>query len=194
MTLESDKNLGGVGALLIVLSPIAMAGTGILAIVGLILLLISLKGMARHFKERRIFDNALYGVVLAVVGVVISLVVIMVTAIAALSRYAVDFLRPMDWVRMGQIFSRMANFGEMWSLFGGIATAIVVLFVFLIVAVIYFRRTLVTLAAKTDVQLFSTAGLIMLVGAVLTIVVIGLLLVWISFILLTVAFFSIKAK
>jgi uncharacterized membrane protein len=100
----------------------------------------------------------------------------------------------MDWVRMGQIFSRMANFGEMWSLFGGIAAAIVVLFVFLIVAVIYFRRTLVTLAAKTDVQLFSTAGLIMLVGAVLTIVVIGLLLVWISFILLTVAFFSIKAK
>jgi uncharacterized membrane protein len=194
MTLESDKNLGGVGALLIVLSPIAMAGTGILAIVGLILLLISLKGMARHFKERRIFDNALYGVVLAVVGVVISLVVIMVTAIAALSRYGVDFLRPMDWVRMGQIFSRMANFGEMWSLFGGIAAAIVVLFVFLIVAVIYFRRTLVTLAAKTDVQLFSTAGLIMLVGAVLTIVVIGLLLVWISFILLTVAFFSIKAK
>jgi uncharacterized membrane protein len=194
MTLESDKNLGGVGALLIVLSPIAMAGTGILAIVGLILLLISLKGMARHFKERRIFDNALYGVVLAVVGVVISLVVIMVTAIAALSRYGVDFLRPMDWVRMGQIFSRMANFGEMWSLFGGIAAAIVVLFVFLIIAVIYFRRTLVTLAAKTDVQLFSTAGLIMLVGAVLTIVVIGLLLVWISFILLTVAFFSIKAK
>jgi uncharacterized membrane protein len=194
MTLESDKNLGGVGALLIVLSPIAMAGTGILAIVGLILLLISLKGMARHFKERRIFDNALYGVVLAVVGVVISLVVIMVTAIAALSRYGVDFLRPMDWVRMGQIFSRMANFGEMWSLFGGIAAAIVVLFVFLIVAVIYFRRTLVTLAAKTDVQLFSTAGLIMLVGAVLIIVVIGLLLVWISFILLTVAFFSIKAK
>ncbi|KUO40087.1 MAG: hypothetical protein APZ16_05585 [Candidatus Hadarchaeum yellowstonense] len=194
MTLESDKNLGGVGALLIVLSPIAMAGTGILAIVGLILLLISLKGMARHFKERRIIDNALYGVVLAVVGVVISLVVIMVTAIAALSRYGVDFLRPMDWVRMGQIFSRMANFGEMWSLFGGIAAAIVVLFVFLIVAVIYFRRTLVTLAAKTDVQLFSTAGLIMLVGAVLTIVVIGLLLVWISFILLTVAFFSIKAK
>jgi uncharacterized membrane protein len=186
--------LGGVGALLIVLSPIAMAGTGILAIVGLILLLISLKGMARHFKERRIIDNALYGVVLAVVGVVISLVVIMVTAIAALSRYGVDFLRPMDWVRMGQIFSRMANFGEMWSLFGGIAAAIVVLFVFLIVAVIYFRRTLVTLAAKTDVQLFSTAGLIMLVGAVLTIVVIGLLLVWISFILLTVAFFSIKAK
>jgi len=194
MTLESDKNLGGVGALLIVLSPIAMAGTGILAIVGLILLLISLKGMARHFKERRIFDNALYGLVLAVVGVVISLVVIMVTAIAAFSRYGVDFLRPMDWVRMGQIFSRMANFGEMWSLFGGIAAAIVVLFVFLIVAVIYFRRTLVTLAAKTDVQLFSTAGLIMLVGAVLTIVVIGLLLVWISFILLTVAFFSIKAK
>jgi len=40
--------------------------------------------------------------------------------------------------------------------------------------------------------MFSTAGLLLLIGAVLTIIVIGVIVVWIAMILLAVAFFSIK--
>jgi len=53
---------------------------------------------------------------------------------------------------------------------------------------------LTSLAEKTGVGLFGTTGLILLIGAVLTIILIGFLLLWVALILLTVAFFSIKPE
>ena len=45
---------------------------------------------------------------------------------------------------------------------------------------------------KTGVRLFGTTGLLILIGAVLTIIGIGFILLRIALILLTIAFFSIK--
>jgi len=195
MTLESNKNLGGIGTLLIIVSPVAMgAAAAALCLIGLILLLIALNGMAKDFKESKIYDNALYGILIAIVGLVVSVAVVLVTAIATLSRYGIDLFRPADWSRMGLMFSNLANFEGLWAIFGGVAVALAVAFVFIIVAVIFLRRSLLLLSAKTGVHMFSTAGLIMLIGAVLTIVAVGFLLLWIAFVLLTVAFFSIKTK
>ena len=47
---------------------------------------------------------------------------------------------------------------------------------------------------KTGVGLFGTTGLLILIGAVLTIIGIGFILLWIALILLTVSFFSIKTQ
>jgi uncharacterized membrane protein len=63
-----------------------------------------------------------------------------------------------------------------------------------IVVAIFFRRSLTTLSAKTGVGLFATAGLVMLIGAVLTIIIIGVLIIWIALILVAVAFFQTKAQ
>ncbi|MGQ9788895.1 MAG: DUF996 domain-containing protein [Candidatus Hadarchaeaceae archaeon] len=193
MSLENHKNIGGVGALLIVLSPIAMGPTfGVLGIVGLILLLISLNGMARYFREKKIFENALYGVALAVVGAVIALVVLVLTVLQTQLQAGFNLFYP-DLNRMGQMFlSPAAN----WILpfLGGIIAVLLVLFVCFLLAAIYFRRALKILAAKTEINMFETAGMLLLIGAVLTIVGIGLLLLWVSFMLLTIAFFSIKIK
>ncbi|MEM3421427.1 MAG: DUF996 domain-containing protein [Candidatus Hadarchaeum sp.] len=193
MTLESHKNLGGVGALLVVLSPIAMgAAAGVLGLVGLVLLLIALSGMARDFREKKIFSNALYGFVIAVVGVVVALVIVILTALRFFSQVGIDILNP-NWTGMGRMFMGVLTPG-FWPFLAGIVAALAVIFVCFLIAVIYFRRTLNILSDKTNVQLFATAGTIMLIGAILTIVVVGFLLIWISFILLTAAFFSIKTK
>ena len=79
-----------------------------------------------------------------------------------------------------------------FTLIGGIIIGVVIIFVFIVVAVFLYRKSLTSLATKTGVGMFNTAGLIMLIGAVLTIIVIGLVLIWIAFILVAVAFFSIK--
>jgi uncharacterized membrane protein len=71
---------------------------------------------------------------------------------------------------------------------------LVILFIFVVVAALFYRKSLNSLAQKTGVGLFDTTGLILLIGAVLTIIVIGFLLLWVAMILLTVAFFSIKTK
>lgn len=193
MSLESHRNLCAVGALLMVLSPIAMGpGLGLLGLVGLILLLVGLNGMASDFREKKIFDNALYGVIIAIVGVVIAVVVLALTVWQTMALSGFNVLSP-DWGRMGQMFSGTLTQGLLPFL-GGIAAVLIVLFVCLLLAAIYFRRTLKILAAKTKVNTFETAGTVLLIGAILTIVGIGLLLVWVSFILLTIAFFSIKVK
>jgi uncharacterized membrane protein len=54
-------------------------------VVGLILMLIAMKEFADYYKEGGIFNNALYRIIAAVVGV-IPLVVIAVTAAVDLSR------------------------------------------------------------------------------------------------------------
>jgi uncharacterized membrane protein len=67
--------------------------------------------------------------------------------------------------------------------------------VFSIIAAFFIRRSLGTLSAKSGVGLFSTAGLLLLIGAVLIIAFgLGLILIWISALLLAIAFFRIRPE
>jgi uncharacterized membrane protein len=77
----------------------------------------------------------------------------------------------------------------------GIIAVFIILWVFAIIATFFVRRSLGTLSAKSGVGLFSTAGLLLFVGAVLIILLgIGLILIWISMLLLAIAFFRIKPQ
>lgn len=199
MTLESSKNLGGIGALLIVIGTIgsAVPYAGILSLIGVILLLIGLKGLANFYKEEDIFNNSLYAIISAIVGVVVAAVTIVITAVATLSSLGIDLSNTEDWTNFGVEFTdyfTAANFSTLWTLISAVVIALVVLFVFAIIAMYFFRKSLNQLSSKTGVGLFGTAGLLMLIGAVLTIIGIGLLLIWIGWILVTVAFFQIKVQ
>jgi uncharacterized membrane protein len=48
---------------------------GIIPLIGAILVFIALYGFARIYKESGIFDNALYGVIAGIVGVVLSVAI-----------------------------------------------------------------------------------------------------------------------
>ena len=58
MSLESNKTLGGVGALLIAIGALVPG----LTLVGVILVFIALKGLADSYGDHSIFQNALYGI------------------------------------------------------------------------------------------------------------------------------------
>ena len=58
---------------------------------------------------------------------------------------------------------------------------------------VYLRKSFDALANKTGNGMFKTAGLLLLIGAILTIVLIGLILIFVAWILLTVAFFSMPS-
>jgi uncharacterized membrane protein len=196
MTLELSKNLSGIGALLIVIGSLGAFGTafaGVLGLVGLVLLLIGLKGVADHYNEAGIFNNALYGVIFTIVGIVAfigAMVASILMAIAGLTDLEVG-----DLSNLGTILQdRFADMNTLWSFLAAVIVALVVLFVFVVIAVLFFRKSMNLLASKTGVTLFGTAGLLMLIGAVLTIVAVGLILIWVAWILVTVAFFSIRAQ
>ncbi len=198
MALESSKNLGGIGAILIVIGVLPIPYATILSLIGLILLMIGLKGLADFYKEGGIFNNALYAIILAIVGGVIAAGILVVMFVGTLLELGINVSNIADWATLGTqlttVFTDFSNFGLLFNLLGALATSLIVLFVFAIVAVLFFRRSLTQLASKTGVGLFGTAGLLMLIGAVLTIIVIGALLIWIAFILVAVAFFRIRAQ
>ena len=199
MNLESSKNLGGIGALLIfIATPLGFVipYANILGLIGWILMLIGLKGLADFYKEAGIFNNTLYAIILAIVGIVVAVAAIVVTALSALSSIGIDLSNVNDWAMFGSelanYFTNFGDFSAIWTLLGAVVSALVILYIFVIVTMFFLRRSMNQLSSKTGVGLFGTTGLLMLIGAVLPLI--GLLLIWIGFILLTVAFFQIKVQ
>ena len=196
MNIETSKNLGGVGAILIFIGVLPLfAYSGIISLVGIILTLIAVKGLADYYSEAGIFNNALYAVITAIVGGIVTMGVVFVALVDFLSELGLSLgnvgewstqLPTMDWTTIG--FDIIGNFVAY------ILLALVVLFVFVIITAILLRKSLWLLSAKTGVGLFGTTGLLILIGAVLTIIAVGLILIWVAMLILAIAFFSIKPQ
>jgi uncharacterized membrane protein len=206
MTLQSSKNLGGIGAILLLIGmiPFGQPYLGVIALIGFILILIALHGLANYYKESGIFDNALYGFIAAIVGVAAAvaaaLYVVFYTSILT------DFLHKVfpDW---NGSWSSLINMGasatpnttgltanDIMPLVGAVFGVFAILWVFLIVSAYFDRRSLKKLSEKANVGLFSTAGLVLIIGAVLVIILIGLVLMWIAVLLMAIAFFRIPVQ
>ncbi|XHH09487.1 MAG: DUF996 domain-containing protein [Candidatus Bathyarchaeia archaeon] len=199
MNFETSKILGGIGALLLFLGILPYIGYfGIVEIIGLILVMVSLYGLADFYRERGIFTNALYGVLAAIVGAVIASVVTVVTVLASLT----DFLYQIypdwngDWATIQGLTPNTANIdpSAIIPFITGLLLVFVVIWIFAIIAAFFVRRSLKELAVRSGTGLFATAGLLLLIGAVLIIIFgLGLLLIWIAALLLAIAFFTMKA-
>jgi len=197
--METSKILGGVGALLMFIGIIPyISYFGILELVGLILVFVALYNFGSHYKEGGIFNNALYGLILGIVGVVVAVAVAIVGILAQLSTF-MDKIYPGwhgDWTSISGMTPNLSNlnFNDIMGFIGPIIALFVILWVFAIISAFFVRRSMVKLSAKSNVHLFSTAGLLLLIGAVLTIIVFGLILIWISALLIAIAFFQIRAE
>ena len=200
MNLKSSKTIGGIGAILIVVSFLPyISQLPFIGLIGAILVLVGLHGFASVYKERGIYDNALYGIIAGIVGVVLAVVI----GIAIVLPNITDFLLKVfpswngDWTTITSLSGMIPNtsnigFGDIIPFITAAILVIATLWVFGIIATFFVRRSLVQLAAKTNVGLFSTAGTLLLIGAVLVIVVVGLLLMWIAALILAIAFFRIR--
>jgi uncharacterized membrane protein len=194
---ETSKYLGGIGAILMFIGIIPFISVyGIMELVGAILVVIAMKGFADYYREAGIFNNTLYAIVMAIVGAAAFIGIAFVALVdfftslgitlnaGTASDWASQF-SGIDWTNIG--FNSVAKFA------GFIFLDLVVLFVFMLITAILLRKALKLLSAKTGVGLFGSTGTVLLVGAVLVIVFgLGLLLIWISVLLLAIAFFQIK--
>jgi uncharacterized membrane protein len=195
MTLESSKMLGGIGAILMVIGPFASVYTGVLGLVGLILVLIAFNGLADYYKDRRIFNNVIFGVIAAIVGVVIAVVVVVSAAFDMLSVLGIHMSNWTDWTAVQNFnWQGFTDWSALAPYVAEIVGALIILFVFVVVAAIFLRRSLNTLSEKSGTHMFATAGLLLLIGAALTVIVIGLFLMWVALILLAVAFFEMRTE
>ena len=77
-SLESSKNLAGIGTILLILSFIPVVG-----IVGIILLLIGMKGLSEYYKDDSIYRNAIWGVLFGIIGMIAVTVAILGLALGS---------------------------------------------------------------------------------------------------------------
>ncbi len=170
--LESGKDLAGIGAIFLILSVIPAVGT-VLGIVGVILLLIGIKRLSEHYQDSSIYDNALRGVIFFIIGLI---------AFAAVSAVLL----------FGASLIPAPGAGVTFLGISILIAAVVILFVFYLLAAMYLRRSFSALAQRTGEHTFETAGLLLFIGAILTIILVGLVLILVAWILATIAFFSIR--
>jgi uncharacterized membrane protein len=161
--------------------------------------MVSLYNLAGYYTERGIFNNAIYGLITGIAGVFIAVGAVILTVLTSLT----DFLYAVfpswngDWTALSGLTPDPTNLtiDTIVPFLTGLFVALLVLWVFGILTFFFVRRSLLSLSGKSGVGLFSTAGLLMLIGAVLIIALgIGLLLIWIGVLILAVAFFQLRPQ
>ncbi len=196
MTLETSKNLGGIGAILMLIGVIpVLSFLWVVAFAGLVLVMIALKGFADYYHESGIFNNALYGVVAAIVGGVVAVVLILTSLVGFLGAIGISVQSWTSWTTtVPNINYQNIDLNAIMPYVLVILASLLVLFIGVVIMAIFVRKSLGLMSSKTGKGLFGTTGLIMLIGAVLTIIGIGVLLIWIALIPLAAAFFSIQPQ
>ena len=200
MAIETSKTLGGIGAILMFIGVIPVINTyGVIELIGLILVMVALYNLASYYTERGIFNNALYGLIAGIVGGVIAVGAVIITVLSSLTDFLYEIFPTWngDWAALSGLTPDATNLtlDAIVPFLTGLFVALIVLWVFGIISFFFVRRSLVSLSAKSSVGLFSTAGLLMFIGAVLIIAFgIGLLLIWIGLLILAIAFFQLRPQ
>jgi uncharacterized membrane protein len=200
LTLDSNKNLAGIGAILVV---IGLAGIVVepfiipLSIVGVIMLLFGIRGLADYYKEKEIFTNALSSFIVLVVGAIVVFAaftyIFIYTPVGTgvISAFYTGFNG--DWTNLPNLTPNPnITSTDLLPYIGPLYALLAILCVFASLASYFAWRSLKTLAKKANVGLLSTAGLILFIGAILTSIFIGFLLMWLAFLLIAVAIYQIK--
>jgi uncharacterized membrane protein len=176
---EYSKTLAIEGSILLLLSLIPYVGW-VLGIVGVVLLLRSMKEFSNYYQDEKIYLDALTGVKYYIVAIVAAAV-----AIAAIT------LGVWSATGFNANFVFTAGFGIGLVAF---LAGLIVAFVFYVLAASHLKRTFNTLAQKSGEASFSTAGTLLWVGSILTIVFVGLILIFIAWIFATIGFFTMKSR
>jgi uncharacterized membrane protein len=135
-------------------------------ILGYVLTLVAVKYISDEVNDSTIFTDMLFAVIAGIIGV----------AVGAFTLF---------FGVLSSVFTRGGG-----AILGGIGFFVVIWIAF-VFSSIFVRRAFDKMAIRLNVGTFRTAGTLYFVGALLTIIFVGFLLLFIAFILQIVAFFSI---
>ncbi len=145
-----------------------------LSLVGWILILLATKEISESVQDKTIFDDALLAGITAVIGAVVFALVF---ALVVFTRSAGVPVAPGPFAFSGLFLGVLAAF---W--------------VFTIISAIFLKRSYEKISQRLNVSAFATAGFLYLIGAALTIVLVGFLILLIALIFQVVAYFSIQDR
>jgi len=156
-----------------------------LSIVGWILILIALKYISDIVNDSSIFTNAIIAVLLSIVGLVVAVVVVLGSVFRFMGLNGYTF---------GSGITSTSTPTDLGGLIAGVLIGLAILWICGLVSAIFLRMSLGKVSRTLNVGMFGTAALLYLIGAALTIILVGFLLLFVAEILLVVAFFSIPDR
>lgn len=171
MNWENVKLLGGLGSLFIVLSIVPYLGF-LSAIAGIVLLFIAVKRISDNYPEDKIFLNFLKGFLISLGGMVIA-----------------AFIGGIFFVP--SVVSPYSTAAEIFK-YIGIFTAIVLLYAATVIGAYLYRKSFTSIGKLANNEYFNWAANLIFWGSVASIILIGGIAVWIGWILLSIAFFTIN--
>ena len=184
-TFSSAKSLGGIGSILVVITAVPSVGW-VLGIIGFILILVAIKNISDVVGDKSIYNNMLVAVGLGIAGIVVGALVIAGSVLRFVGLKALS---------VGPNFNpSTVPTGDWVGLIGTIIVGLAVVWVMLIVSAVYVRRSYGAIASRLNVGMFGTAGMLYLIGAATTIILVGFLILFVAEILVIVSFFSIPAQ
>ena len=183
--LNNAKVFGGIGAILMLIGWFVPFAGIIVNIVGLVLVFIAVKSISQVTKDEDIFRNYLMHFILVIISFV-AIFVIMLIAFGAAGGFS--WITSLETAQITDIESFWAHFG---SIIGGCIVALILAWILSILAAIYLRRSYNKIAEHTKVDLFKTTGFVYFIGAITTIIVIGIFILFIARIIEIIAYFSL---
>ncbi len=81
-----------------------------------------------------------------------------------------------------------------FSIFASLFVFLIILFVFYLLGAVFLRRGFERIAELFNIGHFRTAALLYLIGAILTIVFVGFIIIFIAIIFMIIAFFSLPEQ
>jgi len=176
VNISTQKMLGGIGSILILLVIMPRTLTTLLGIVGGVLWLISMYQLSNMLRKPSIFQKVLIGFILNIVGTVIAFAFGLMTGVSLFA-------------------SARGETGAILGLGLGVVVAIIVAYAISLAAFYFYKEAYDILAQATAHNLFKIAGLLMFIGAITTILFgLGILLIIVGYIVLAVAFFTAPSE
>lgn len=204
MTLETSKNLGVIGAVLLLVGAAGFfvdPAVVFVSFIGVIFCFVALHGLADYFKERGIFNNALWGFIALVVGVVVGgAALVYLFLYTDVLTQLVEAIYPSwngNWLTppTGPTVSpENLDITKLISPLTVLFEAYAVFCVFLVVTSFFVWRSLRQVGAKSNIGLFGTAGILIFLGGILAVLFIGFILIVIGVVLMAIAFFQLRPQ
>ncbi len=182
MTIESNRTLGGLGALLTVVgvfssvfsiirfaypnnlaADIAFSGisgvVGVISFVGFILFLVAMYGFSRDYKENKIFNYIIYGIVITIITTVVIAAIGFVFIFANMGAIIASWTtNPSQSDLLSSLIPYLAPFIAIFGFIG-------------LINVVFNLLAFNLLSNKSGVPLFRNGASVLLLGALVTIVI-----------------------
>jgi uncharacterized membrane protein len=186
--LSNARIFGGIGAILMLIGGFIPYAGPLVSILGLVLLFIAVKTISELTKDKEIYSNYIMHFIFSILTI-IAILVIMLIAFKAAGGFT--------WISSLEN-AEITDFESFWKYFsdiiiGGIL-ALIVGWIFSIIAALYLRRSYNSIAEHTKINLFKTTGTVYFIGAITTIILIGFLILLIARIFEIIAYFSLPDK